>query len=122
MSLGQVAITINGRSYQIACEEGKEARLRELGAYVDKRVQELAASVGQIGDTRLLVMVSLLIADELSDVYDELEGARSKGGATPATSIAARIAEPVYDEDAMVRGMEAMAERLEDIASRLERP
>lgn len=122
MSLGQVAITINGRSYQIACDEGKEARLRELGAYVDKRVQELAASVGQIGDTRLLVMVSLLIADELSDVYDELEASRSKGGATPATSIAARIAEPAYDEDAMVRGMEAMAERLEDIASRLERP
>jgi cell division protein ZapA len=116
--LAQLAITINGRTYQIACEEGKEARLQEIGAYVDKRVQELVASVGQIGDTRLLVMASLLIADELSDVYDELESVRgtSKSGASGPVSVGA-----AFDEEALASGMEAVAQRIEDIATRLER-
>jgi cell division protein ZapA len=116
--VAQLAITINGRTYQIACEEGKETHLQELGAYVDKRVQELVASVGQIGDTRLLVMAGLLIADELSDVYDELESLRaaSTSGASAPASLA-----PPFDEEAVARGMEAVAQRIEDIASRLER-
>ena len=57
--MGQLAITVNGRSYPIACEEGQEKHLAELGAYVDKRVKDLVASVGQVGDTRLLVMAGL---------------------------------------------------------------
>ncbi|MGB8274766.1 MAG: cell division protein ZapA [Alphaproteobacteria bacterium] len=118
--MGQLSININGRTYQIACDEGKEAHLTQLGAYVDKRVQELVASVGQIGDTRLLVMASLLIADELTDVYDELEALRARPpgreGAAPAA------AAPAGDEDSVARSMEAVAQRIEDIASRLEGP
>jgi cell division protein ZapA len=120
--VAQVAITINGRNFQIACEDGQEDHLAELGAYVDKRVRDLVASVGQIGDTRLVVMASLLIADELSDVYDELEALRAQAGETPgktkARSSRARSAE---QEKALASGLEAMAERIEDIAARLER-
>jgi cell division protein ZapA len=75
-ALGQVNVQINGRKYQIACDDGQEAHLSRLGNYVDSRVNELVAAVGQIEDARLLVMVSLLIADELSDSYAELEVAR----------------------------------------------
>ncbi|GGF54548.1 cell division protein ZapA [Terasakiella brassicae] len=71
--MASVAVTINGRRYEIACEEGQEAQLSRLGRYVDDRVRQLAAAVGQLGDTRLMVMTSLLLADELSDKNDELE-------------------------------------------------
>ena len=71
--MASVNVTINGRSYQIACDDGQEAHLKRLGSYIDKRIAELVASVGQIGDARLLVMVSLLIADEMSDAYSKLE-------------------------------------------------
>jgi cell division protein ZapA len=124
--VGQVAITVNGRSYQIACEDGQEAHLSELGAYIDKRVSDLVASVGQIGDMRLLLMASLLIADELSEVYDELDVARaraskraSKGGKTASPSPAQE--RPEGENETLASGLEAMARRIEDIATRLER-
>ena len=65
--MAHVAVTINGRSYEIACDDGQEGRLTALAAYVNHRVGELVANVGQVGEARLLVMASLLIADELSD-------------------------------------------------------
>jgi cell division protein ZapA len=44
-----------------------------LGRYVDEKVTELATRIGQVGDTRLLVMAALLITDELSEAYSKLE-------------------------------------------------
>ncbi len=73
--MAQVDVTINGRDYQIACDDGQEDHLAQLGEYVDRRVKELATTVGQVGDSRLLVMVSLLIADELAETYAELKKA-----------------------------------------------
>ena len=71
--MSQVNVNINDRNYSIACDDGQEAHLGKLGAYVDQRATELKASVGNIDDSRLLVMVALLIADELSDAYSDLE-------------------------------------------------
>jgi len=71
--MAQVEVTINGRNYQIACDDGQEAHLVQLGEYIDKRVQELVSAIGQVGDSRLLVMTSLLIADELAETYAGLK-------------------------------------------------
>lgn len=71
--MAQISVEINGRKYDIACDDGQEAHLKRLSEYVDKRVGELVAAVGQAGEARLLVMAALLLADELSDAYDEVE-------------------------------------------------
>ena len=65
--MATITLTINNRNYDIACDDGHEDHLRRLGADVDRRVNDLAAAVGQIGEPRLLVMASLLIADELHE-------------------------------------------------------
>lgn len=80
--MASVSVTINGRRYEIACDEGQEAQLSRLGRYVDDRVRQLAAAVGQLGDTRLMVMTSLLLADELSEKNDELETYKVEHNAT----------------------------------------
>lgn len=79
--MASVSITINGRRYEIACDEGQEAQLSRLGRYVDDRVRQLSAAVGQLGDTRLMVMTSLLLADELSERNDELENYKLENNA-----------------------------------------
>lgn len=109
--MAQVNVEINGRKYQIACDDGQEAHLTRLGNYIDNRVQELVAAVGQVGDARLLVMVSLLVADELSDAYAELEVARSADDGAAAMLRA--------EESLSVR-VESLAERIEKIAEHLE--
>ncbi|MBC8269935.1 MAG: cell division protein ZapA [Rhodospirillaceae bacterium] len=109
--MSQVSITINGRKYQVACDDGQEAHLTRLGDYVDKRLDELVAAVGQVGDSRLLVMVSLLLADELSDLYSENESLKSKtdGGTSTARG-----------EEELAVAVEKIAERIENIAAGLE--
>ena len=107
--MASVDVSINGRNYQIACENGEEDRLSKLAEYVDERVQELVVAVGQAGDTRLLVMVSLLIADELYEAQTALDrhgiDTQSGEGRTPRTNGDAG------DEDRLVSVIEAMARR-----------
>lgn len=113
--MAQVDISINGRTYPVACDDGQEEHLTKLGEYVNDRVAELTQAVGQIGDSRLLVMASLLIADELANAQREaLETAA-------ATEASVEIPMPTIDEDALAEGIEAMAERIEGIADRMER-
>ena len=109
--MGQVDITINGRTYQIACDDGQEEHLTELGEYVDKRVKELVAAVGQVGDSRLLVMVSLLIADELSETYADLKTASANGGqSVDAEELEAKLSCAI---DAAAAKIEAVTRTLE---------
>ena len=109
--MAHVSVFINGRSYDIACDDGQEAHLTRLAAYVDKRLTELVAAVGQVGDTRLLVMVSLLIADELSDAYAELAALRSEDGEMAT--------DPEVDE-VLGSNIDLLAQRIENLAEHLE--
>lgn len=108
--MAQVTVTINNRPYEIACDDGQEAHLRRLADYVDNRVEELVASIGQVGDARLLVMVSLLIADELSDAYTELDKLRASN-----EGVAARMDK----EEALTSTLESLAGRIETIAQKV---
>ncbi|HEY1430554.1 MAG TPA: cell division protein ZapA [Stellaceae bacterium] len=101
--MGQVNVPVNGRSYAIACDDGQEARIRRLGQYVDAKVGEFVARVGQVGEARLLLLAALVIADELSDANDALEREHNraetvKNGrdetAKPVEAIAARVQTP----------------------------
>lgn len=106
--MSEISVTINGRDYLVACEDGQEEQLDKLAHFVDKKMSELVASVGQIGDARLLVMTTLLIADELSDAYQQLEtGAGANGSSQGA-------------EESMASALESCAQRIENIAARLE--
>ena len=106
--MAQVDVIINERSYRIACDDGQDGHLLELAKYIDGRVQELVASVGQVGDARLLVMASLLIADELSETLSALNRREAAGDENSPTV------------EHVAQTMESLADRIEHIAARLE--
>jgi len=60
-----VNVTINGRQYRMACEDGQEAQLTTLAKDLDHRVEQLKKNFGAIGDMRLIVMAALTVGDEL---------------------------------------------------------
>ncbi len=92
----EVEVVINGRNYQIACDDGQETHLAQLGEYVDRRVKELVTAVGQVGDSRLLVMASLMIADELAETFDDLKKATSESETSVSSEqVEDRVAEIV---------------------------
>jgi len=116
--MGQVSITIRGRQYQIACDDGQEAHLARLGRYLDQRAEQLQAAAGSVSDALLLVMVGLLVADELTDTVTELDSLKKSGNqAAQAERAALQSAADVRAAAAINR----LAERIEHIAASLER-
>ncbi|MGF1562856.1 MAG: cell division protein ZapA [Geminicoccaceae bacterium] len=106
-----IEVTIHGRPYILQCDEGQETRLKGLAAYVDRRLSDLEKTEGSIGDTRLLIMTSLLIADELSDAYDEIKRLRNGGAPTERDAGDTDASEIV---DHVTQRIEALAARLEN--------
>jgi cell division protein ZapA len=70
--MSQVTVTINGRQFRMACEDGQESHLLRLAQDLDQRIERLRGSFGEIGDTRLTVMAALTVADELADTSSRL--------------------------------------------------
>jgi cell division protein ZapA len=62
-----VNVTITGRQYRMACEEGQEARLLNLAESFETRIESLRGKFGEIGDARLTVMAALMVCDEMVD-------------------------------------------------------
>jgi cell division protein ZapA len=93
--MAQVAVAINGRSYSVACGDGEEQRIEQLASYVDGKITSLKGALGNLGDQRLMVLASLVIADELWEARDG--GPKSKheqtGGLRASTieNLAGRI-------------------------------
>jgi len=70
--MNHVNVTINGRQYRMACEEGQEARLLRLAETLETRIESLRGKFGEIGDARLTVMAALTVCDELSDAGNRI--------------------------------------------------
>jgi cell division protein ZapA len=71
--MNHINVTINGRQYRMACEEGQEARLMRLAESLQARVEDLRGKFGEIGDQRLTVMAALTACDELLDTNTRIE-------------------------------------------------
>ena len=111
--MGQVAVSINGQNYQITCDDGQEEHLRSLARLVDSRVEELVSAIGQVGDMRLLVMASLLLADEVVESSEAAEEMRTKDTDADQSALLA--------EAKLASDVESLAARIEAIAESLER-
>ena len=65
--MAQVNVTIGGRVYRMACDDGQEEHLMRLARDLDQKLAQLREAFGEIGDTRLTVMAAIMVADELSE-------------------------------------------------------
>jgi cell division protein ZapA len=113
-----VNVMVNGRAYTIACDDGEEQHLRELAGHVDAKVRELLSSVGQVGESRLLLMAALLIADEHHDAAHKLHLRMEEFGALSSAheAVSSRLTQ---SEGAAADAFEAATRRIEDIAAKL---
>ena len=113
-----VNVMVNNRAYTIACDDGEEEHLKELAAHVDVKAREVLASVGQVGDTRMLLMASLLIADEHHDLATKVaagaQAASVNSGEKQNLHLRAEQAESKAADM-----LESAAKKLEEIAARL---
>jgi cell division protein ZapA len=72
--MAQVMVTVAGRRYRMACDDGEEERLEALGERFDAAVTELRESFGEIGDQRLTVMAGILMTERLEETERRIRG------------------------------------------------
>ena len=77
--MATVTVAINGQTYTLACRDGEEERLAELAERVDAKAHELSRRLGQVGETRLMVMVALMMADALEEAQTDADTRRCAG-------------------------------------------
>ena len=118
--MSHVNVTINGRQFRMACEEGQETRLLKLAESLETRIQSLRGKFGEIGDARLTVMAALTVCDELLDagqrirnLEEELEALRDVRVASVDRARATQIA--------VVNALNSAADRIEKTTQVLNR-
>src|SRR3984893_4367813 len=116
--MAHVSVTINGRQYRMACEDGQETHLLRLAKDLDLRIEELRTRFGEIGDTRLIVMAAITVADELVEagkrmrqLEEQLAGMHDAGATTAERSKATQAA--------VAAALNSAAERIERVTKSL---
>ena len=116
MSEARVTVSINGKDYPMACQPGEEAKVMALGNRIDEIARKISVSTGPIGESRLLVMAALIIADSLSELEKSAPSGNTAGDSTASE---APDADGDGDDD---DGQKAkLAERIQNLTLRLEK-
>ena len=105
--MAQVSLTIDGRKYRVACNEGEEARLESLAGVIDDKIGEMRKAFGEIGDQRLVIMAALTIADNLAEARDQVAAERERSDAAEERA------------QAIASSLDKLGLRLESLAQRL---
>jgi cell division protein ZapA len=118
--MSHVTVTINGRQYRMACDDGQQDHLAQLAVDLDRRVNQLRANFGEIGDNRLLVMAALTISDQLSEAQRRI--GRLEGELSAVRDTRAAVSDRSHASQAVVAAaLNAAAERIERVTKGLNR-
>ncbi len=114
--MAQLPVTIAGRVYRVACDEGEEASLGDLAQLVDAKISGMRQRFGEIGDQRLTIMAALTLADDWAEANDrvrelEAELTRLKTSAPPAPDWAEGVAVSLGEA---AQGIERVAQAVND--------
>ena len=108
--MAQVTVQVNGKPYIVGCEDGQEGHVQALARLFDEYVEQVAREVGQLGETRLFLMGSLLLADELADLKARLAQAEGE--------LARRQADGASSDLRAVAALEGAAQTIEAMAAK----
>ncbi|MBI2234409.1 MAG: cell division protein ZapA [Micavibrio aeruginosavorus] len=107
--MAEVSVSIHGKIYGIACDDGQERRVQELAKYADMRLREIATAGAATNESHLLVLTALVLADE---IFDMKLSARNQ----PVVEDDSLSEE---DERMIVDAINHLAARIDSVADRL---
>ena len=116
--MSQVSVTINGRQFRMACEDGQEGHLINLARELDNRINNLRNKFGEIGDTRLTVMAAITVADELSEAGQRIKRLEEELAALQNAQVATSDRNQAA-QAAIAVALSKAAERVENITKAL---
>ena len=119
--MAQVNVSIAGRTYRMACDDGEEQHLEQLAQQLDAKITDLRDHFGEIGDQRITVMAALTIADDLSAANMRVAALEARIAAledgersvetrveTAYAGVAASLGEAAQRIERLARGLDAL--------------
>ena len=116
--MSQVSVTINGRQFRMACEDGQEGHLMNLARELENRIGGLRSKFGEIGDTRLTVMAAITVADELAEAGQRIKRLEEELAALQNAQVAISDRNKAA-QAAIAAALNKAAERVENITKAL---
>jgi cell division protein ZapA len=124
----EVAISIGGRTFEVACQEGEEHYLHAAAKMLDTEARVLTDQIGRVPEARMLLMAGLMLADKTAAADDrnrehedriaqlqaEIEALKARPEPEPL-----RVEVPVIP-DAVRENLEEIAARTEALAEAVE--
>jgi cell division protein ZapA len=122
----QVEITIGGRNFEVACQDGEEQFLMTAAAMLDVEASSLSTQVGRMPESRMLLMAGLLLADRTAGLEDKvreaeerLAQAQAQLEQAPTQGTVERVEVPVMPTE-VIETMSGIAARVEAMADEVE--
>lgn len=114
----QVTVSIDGKAYRMACDDGQEEHLIELAGRFDRYVTHLKGAFGEIGDQRLTVMAGIMVMDEFVELQKRVKGMETEIATLRKTRDDA-LTKADKNDAALTGALSNLAERMENLAGRL---
>lgn len=122
--MGQVTVRVNGYGHTIGCKDGEEQHVLDLVHQIEDKVRVIRSMGGQFSESRMLLHVALLLADEAADLREEVARLRAGGAVAAAPGPApGPVPGPAPAGDPMLaQRLARIAERIETLAATVARP
>lgn len=116
----ETKISIGGRHFDVACQEGEESYLHAAAKMLDDEAQVLNDAVGRMPEARMLLMAGLMLADKTASVEDKIVEVRAELAEREAELAGLRnvVVEPERVEVPVVP--QSVTDTLAEIAARAE--
>lgn len=114
--MAEVTIVIKGRQYDIACDDGQEDRVLRLASYIDNKIKLIARSGSAYNESHLMVLTSLVLADEIFEAKEALEDAQNNVADSPDNNQAEVSME---NETEVLDIIQNITDRLDSLSTKL---
>ena len=66
--MANINVKFNNKDYLLSCDDGQEEDLINLTKFLDKKYSDLKEKLGNIGESKLLLITSIQVIDEYFDL------------------------------------------------------
>ena len=76
--MANINIKFNNKDYLLSCEDGQEESLKELANHLDSKYNELKKNLGNIGESKLLLITAIKMVDEYFDLNKKVNSKKNE--------------------------------------------
>ena len=75
--MANVNIKFNNKDYLLSCDDGQEESLKELANHLDSKYNELKKGLGNIGESKLLLITAIQLVDDYFDLFKKVKNTKN---------------------------------------------